>query len=195
MNPLLKEILPLGNPHLRVVAEPVRTLHDVELEAEKKLLQDVLDAFREEFGFGRAMAAPQIGVLRQMIALHLDDKRFVIFNPTIIWQSDETFTMWDDCMCFPSILVRVRRHRNISIRYRDEEWKEHVWSDIDQATSELLQHEIDHLHGVLAVHHAIDKDSIISREAFDQMPEFFQDKVDYVIPLPAYQKAAFGIKI
>ncbi|HEY9871344.1 MAG TPA: peptide deformylase [Candidatus Obscuribacterales bacterium] len=189
MNPLLQQILPLGNPHLRVKAEPVRDLHDLQLQSDKVLLQEVLEAFRQEHDFGRAIAAPQIGVLRRMIALHLNDRRFVIFNPRIIWHSEETFTMWDDCMCFPSLLVRVRRHKSISVSYRDEDWTEHVWSDVDQPTSELLQHEIDHLDGVLAIDHAITNQDIISREAFQQMPDYFLEKVDYVIPLPAYRKS------
>jgi len=188
MNPLLRQILPLGNPHLRVKSEPIRDLHDLQIQVDKKLLQDVLEAFREEHDFGRAISAPQIGVMRHMIALHLDDRKFVIFNPRVVWQSQETMTMWDDCMCFPSLLVRVRRHHSISISYRDEQWKEHVWSDIDQPTSELLQHELDHLNGVLAIDLAITKEDVISREAFEQMPEHFLEKVDYTIPMPAYRK-------
>ncbi len=188
MDPLLLQLLPLGNPHLRVRAEPVRDLHDLQITVDKKLLQEVLEAFRAEHGFGRAIAAPQIGVMRQMIALNLDDRKFVIFNPNVTWQSQETMTMWDDCMCFPSLLVRVRRHKSLSISYRDEEWKEHVWNDIDQSTSELLQHELDHLNGVLAIDLAITKDDVISREAFHQMPDHFLEKVDYVIPMPAYRK-------
>jgi peptide deformylase len=189
MNPLLQQILPLGNPHLRVKAEPVRDLHDLQLQSDKELLQEVLEAFRQEHDFGRAIAAPQIGVLRRMIALNLNDRRFVMFNPRIIWHSEETFNMWDDCMCFPSLLVRVRRHKSIQVSYRDESWNEHVWSDLDQPTSELLQHEIDHLDGVLAIDHAVTNEDVISREAFQQMPDYFLEKVDYVIPLPAYRKS------
>src|SRR4030095_13381069 len=153
------------------------------------MLQEVREACRAEHAFGRAIAAPQIGVMRNMIALHLDDRSFVMFNPRVTWQSEETITMWDDCMCFPSLLVRVRRHKSIAISYRDEEWKEHVWNDIDQHTSELLQHEIDHLNGVLAIDLALAKEDVISREAFEQMPDFFRDKVDYVLPAPEHRKS------
>jgi peptide deformylase len=102
-------------------------------------------------------------------------------NPEITWCSPETFTMWDDCMSFPSLLVRVRRHRAISVRYLDDEGVTRIMDRLDQATSELLQHEIDHLNGVLAVDHALDADAIVSREVFDAHPEWFADKVDYVI--------------
>ncbi|TFH48520.1 MAG: peptide deformylase, partial [Lysobacterales bacterium] len=95
--------------------------------------------------------------------------------------SPETFTMWDDCMSFPFVLVRVRRHRAISVRFLDDEGQMKEMEKLDQATSELLQHEIDHLNGVLAVDHALDEDALVSREVFEENPDWFAAKVDYVI--------------
>ncbi len=89
--------------------------------------------------------------------------------------------MWDDCMSFPFLLVRVRRHSAISVRYLDDEGSIRVMDNLDQATSELLQHEIDHLDGILAVDHAMDVDALVSREVFEENPDWFADKVDYVI--------------
>jgi peptide deformylase len=63
--------------------------------------------------------------------------------------------LWDDCMSFPELLVRVKRHIFFTMDYRDETWREHHMR-IDGVFSELLQHEIDHLEGVLAVSKAID---------------------------------------
>jgi peptide deformylase len=54
-------------------------------------------------------------------------------------------------MSFPWLMVKVQRHKSISITYQDESGQVKEWNHIDQATSELLQHEIDHLDGVLAV--------------------------------------------
>jgi len=65
-------------------------------------------------------------------------------------------TVWDDCMCFPDLLVRVERHRSCRITYRDREWKEHAMV-LEGDLSELLQHECDHLDGILAVSQAVDK--------------------------------------
>ena len=104
-----------------------------------------------------------------------------MINPEITWASNETFTMWDDCMSFPFLLVRVRRHRTVSVRYLDDGGAIRVMDRLDQATSELLQHEIDHLDGVLAVDHALDAEAIVSREVFEENPQWFADKVDYVI--------------
>ncbi len=104
-----------------------------------------------------------------------------MINPELVWRSDETFTMWDDCMCFPDLLVRVRRHRSVSLRFLDREGQAHEWSKMDVAAAELLQHEIDHLDGVLALDRAIDREAIISRKAYNAAPEHFRAQVDYVI--------------
>jgi len=173
-------VLPLGDPRLREISAPVTDASDPAF-IDATRLQATLQAFRAEHGFGRAIAAPQIGILQRFVALDLGQGPFVIINPQITWTSLETFTMWDDCMCFPYLLVRVRRHRSVSVRYLDEQGRPREWNRLDQATSELLQHEIDHLDGVLAVDRALDPASIISRAAFDADPEAFWRQVDYMI--------------
>ncbi len=173
--------LPLGDPRLRQICFPVTDVSDPAFVADSQRLKAALQAFRAAHGFGRAIAAPQIGILKRFIALDLGQGPFVIINPEITWASPETFTMWDDCMCFPFLLIRVRRCRSISIRYTDEQGTPREWTRMDQATSELLQHEIDHLDGVLAVDRALDRAAIISRAAFESAPEVFRREVDYVI--------------
>jgi peptide deformylase len=174
-------ILVLGDPRLRVVCEPVEDVADPIFREENARLQAALDAFRAERGFGRGIAAPQIGIPRRFIALNLGAGTRSLINPVITWRSPETFTLWDDCMCFPELLVRVRRHHSISIRYLDEGGRAQAWEEVGQAESELLQHELDHLDGVLATDLALDSRSIIYRSAFDAAPAHFQSQVDYVI--------------
>jgi peptide deformylase len=113
--------------------------------------------------------------------MNLDGQIYIIVNPYITWTSRERFTMWDDCMSFPSVLVQLERYRSISLHFQDETGKHKDWEHLDISISELLQHEIDHLYGVLAVDRAIDKDSIIMREAFNAMPDHFRSLVDYQI--------------
>lgn len=175
------DVLPLGDPRLRLVSARVGDLTDPSFALDARRLVETLEAFRVRHGFGRGIAAPQIGVARRFIALNLGQGPFVIANPEITWASAQTFTMWDDCMCFPYLLVRVRRHLSISVRYTDEQGQEREWVRLDQPTSELLQHEIDHLNGVLAIDLAIDRDSIISRAAFEASPDLFRAQVDYAI--------------
>ncbi len=92
--------------------------------------------------------------------------------------------MWDDCMSFPDILVRLRRHRSISLHYHDEAGRDHHWSDLEIAESELLQHETDHLDGVLAIDHALDRESIVLRPLFEARYEEIRATVDYTIGQP-----------
>jgi peptide deformylase len=175
------KVLLLGDPNLRKKSRPVDSIADADFRYARDRLHATLEAFRAEHGFGRAISAPQIGVAQRFIAVNLGDGPFTMINPEITWAAGETFTMWDDCMSFPFLLVRVRRHRSVSVRYLDDDGAIRVMDRIDQATSELLQHEIDHLDGVLAVDHALDAEAIVSRQVFEENPQWFADKVDYVI--------------
>ena len=170
-------VLLIGDPRLRRVARPAS-------QAEPGLMDDVarlhatLAQFRAEHGFGRAIAATQIGVARRFIALNLGEGPFTMFNPEIVRRSGETFTLWDDCMSFPFLLVRVARDVSISVEFEDETGHRQCWERLDRATSELIQHEVDHLDGVLALDRALDRDAIVSREVFESMPEHFARFVD-----------------
>lgn len=177
----MMDVLPLGDPRLRAISARVSDLTDPSFAMGARRLVETLEAFRARHGFGRGIAAPQIGVALRFIALNLGQGPFIVVNPEITWRSDETFTMWDDCMCFPHLLVRVRRHLSISVRYNDEQGHEREWVRLDRPTSELLQHEIDHLNGTLAIDLAVDRDSIISRAAFEAAPDLFRAQVDYCI--------------
>lgn len=175
------EVLQLGDPGLRRRSLEVHDLESAEFRGAERRLHETLRAFRAAHGFGRAISAPQIGVARRFIAANLGEGPFSIVNPEITWRSTETFTMWDDCMSFPSLLVRVRRHRSISVRFTTGEGERIVWDGLEPAVSELLQHEIDHLDGVLAVDHALDREGIVTRAAFDAHREHFLRQVDHVI--------------
>lgn len=170
-------VLPLGDPRLRMVAAPVRE-GDPALAEERRRLHATLAAFRAEYGFGRAIAAPQIGILKRFIAVDLGSGPFTLVNPVISWRSDETFKMWDDCMCFPTLLVRVQRAVSIVVEYADDEWNARTLGPLDRDRSELLQHEIDHLDGVLAVDRAASPEAIISREAYAANRALFDAQVD-----------------
>ena len=171
-------VLLVGDPRLRRVAAPVSRT-DPGLVDGVARLHATLARFRAEHGFGRAISATQIGVARRFIALNLGEGPFTMFNPEITWRSGETFTLWDDCMSFPFLLVRVARDASIGVEFEDEAGHRQHWERLDRATSELLQHEIDHLDGVLAIDRALDRDAIVSREVFETMPEHFARLVDY----------------
>jgi peptide deformylase len=176
-----EKILLLGDPGLRKKCGPVDDVNSADFRRDRDRLHATLTTFRAEHGFGRAISAPQIGLARRFIAVNLGDQPFTMINPEITWRSPETFTLWDDCMSFPFLLVRVRRNCTICVRYLDDDGNIRVLDRLEQSTAELLQHEIDHLDGILAVDHALDADAIVSREVFEENPDWFADKVDYVI--------------
>lgn len=151
----VKEILLLGNPILYKKSEEV--LFD-ELSAIKSDIEDLHNTlldFRNRNGFGRAIAAPQIGVTKRIIYMFID-KPTVIINPVIDQFSLERFEVWDDCLSFPNLLVKVERHKTCRIRFKDINWNDCEMLLADDL-SELLQHEYDHLDGILAVQRAKDQ--------------------------------------
>ncbi len=157
----VKEILLLGNPKLYNVSVPVA---QDQLDHIKSVVQDLHDTmmdFRNTYDVGRAIAAPQIDVMQRLIYMYID-KPVVFINPELDQKSDEMITVWDDCMCFPDLLVQVQRHKTCRIIYRDMDWCEQKM-DLQDDLSELLQHEYDHLDGILAVSRAIDSRSFALR--------------------------------
>lgn len=153
----LKDLLLLGNPSLYEVSEPV-------LESELPLvkgwvadLHQVMQEIRAKYNFGRAIAAPQLGIRKRLIYMNID-KPVVFINAELTDLSTELFEVWDDCMCFPNLLVRVRRHKTLTVRYRDENWKP-CSRNLENDLSELLQHEYDHLDGILCTMRAVDEKS------------------------------------
>jgi threonine dehydratase/peptide deformylase len=145
-------ILVLGDPRLRVPCAAVERVDAAELAQ----LAAALAGARARLGFGRAIAAPQIGLARRIVMVDLGAGAFPVINPEITWRSDERFELWDDCFSVPDRLVRVRRHRSISLAFRDHALRPRVWRELPAELAELLQHEIDHLDGVLMVDRAID---------------------------------------
>jgi peptide deformylase len=93
--------------------------------------------------------------------------------------------MWDDCMSFPSLLVRVQRHESISLRYLNETGEGCEWNNLGREESELVQHEIDHLDGILAIDRAFGEGSLVTRTMFETVPARYLAEVDYTIPPPA----------
>lgn len=173
------EILQLGDPELCRKTETITDFSDVSLSKEAAVLYKALENFIKEHGFGRAIASNQLGIRKSMIAINLPGWPKILYNPEILWQSGETITMWDDCMSFPSLLVKVQRVKSVSIRYQDENGQEHIREKLDTPVSELLQHETDHLQGLTAVDRAIDKQSLVFRGAFEKNRDYFRALVTY----------------
>jgi peptide deformylase len=162
-----RDILQLGNPLLWQQSASVTKFDSIELRALVDDLVDTLAAFRRRNGFGRAIAAPQIGKLLRVICVRMPDGSFenILVNPRICLRSERSVEVWDNCFSFPRLMVKVSRNAKISVEYQDIRGTARQ-IDAADGLSELLQHEIDHLDGVLATDRAISPRAIMTRQEY-----------------------------
>ena len=121
--------------------------------------------FRRTHGFGRGISAVQIGQPLRLIYVEFEGTAYAIRNPEYEFQSEAKFRLWDDCFSFPGLLVHLERSRSVRVRYEDDQGSVRL-VEAEGPLSELLQHEIDHLDGILAVDRALDRNSLCTREEY-----------------------------
>lgn len=166
----IQKVLQLGDPRLREIAKHVVDPSSAETRVLVMDLADTLAYWKTTTGYGRAIAAPQIGSSLRVIFLQLPGAEpWPFVNPQITERSEEKIVVWDACLSFLSIFMQVERHREITVKYQDlrGEWHE-IEADEERNLSELLQHEIDHLDGILAVDRITDIRTLCTREEFEK---------------------------
>ncbi len=154
---MIREILLLGNPALYQRSMQVTQADRPQLSQIEQDLHDTLMEYRRVHKAGRAISAPQIGIRKRIIYLHID-KPILIINPSLLFHSPAQIEIMDDCMSFPNLLVRVLRYKCCRLNYTDRNWKD-AYIDAEDDLAELLQHEYDHLDGILATMRAKDLQS------------------------------------
>jgi peptide deformylase len=110
----LKDLLLLGDPRLYKTCELVLKSELRQVKNWVADLHNVMKEVKAKYNFGRAIAAPQLGIMKRLIYMNIG-KPVVFVNPELIGLSDEMFEIWDDCMSFPNLLVKVKRHKHITI--------------------------------------------------------------------------------
>ncbi|MCC6858712.1 MAG: peptide deformylase [Bryobacterales bacterium] len=158
-----RRIRQLGDPVLRRVSTPVASPDEA-----RPVLRDLratLARFRREHGFGRGISAVQIGEPKRIIYIEFEGTAYCLLNPELETASDRAFRLWDDCFSFPTLMVYVERAWSVVVRYLDHEGTPRRL-EAEGPLSELLQHELDHLDGVLAIDRAIGRDSFATREEY-----------------------------
>jgi len=103
----VREILLLGNESLYKVSREVSRDEIVKAKQIVEDLHDTMMDFRRTYGFGRAIAAPQINEPFRIIYLNFDDNSIALINPRLEFIDDNKFEIWDDCMSFPGLEVRL----------------------------------------------------------------------------------------
>ena len=147
----LRSIICLPDPRLRLISKAVEVVDD----SIRALMDDMLETMYAAPGIG--LAAIQVGVPRQVIVMDLarqDDPpepRYFV-NPEILWASDETAPYEEGCLSVPEVYDEVDRPARVRLRYLDYNGQE-VIEEAEGLFAVCIQHEMDHLKGVLFIDH------------------------------------------
>ena len=168
---VIRDILLLGDPRLYEVSAPIPAGAHGSVRTLAEDLFDTMAAFQTRHGWGRAIAAPQIGVHKRVVCMHVVERnslarlrtdapapsrivKVTMINPVLEEPSPERVRVWEDCMSFPEIMVHIENPAAITLRYQDlsgQPWR----ARIDKDYAQLLIHEVEHLDGKLATQRPI----------------------------------------
>jgi peptide deformylase len=161
----VREIIKLPDKRLRLVSEPVKQV-DAGI---RKLVDDLFETMYKAPGIG--LAAIQIGIAKRVITLDLSKKEDnqepqVFINPEVTWTSDETAKYEEGCLSIPDYYEEVERAAEVKVKYLDLDGKSHELK-AKGLLATCLQHEIDHINGVLFIDHLskLKRDRIIKKFA------------------------------
>ncbi|PZQ60960.1 MAG: peptide deformylase [Phenylobacterium zucineum] len=147
----LREIITVPNPLLKQVSQPVDKVDD----ALRALMDDMLETMYDAPGIG--LAAIQIGVPKRVIVMDLSREgeekqpRYYV-NPEITWASEDTAPYEEGCLSVPEYFDEIERPARVKLRYLNYQG-EQVEEDADGLFAVCIQHEMDHLEGVLFIDH------------------------------------------
>lgn len=164
----VRPILILPDPRLRQVTEPVTAFDD----ALKKTVEDMFETMYDAPGIG--LAAPQIGVMKRVVVIDLADPenpdtgKIVMVNPEIVAMSEETEISEEGCLSIPEFYYEVERPAEVTVRFLTAEGEE-VTRHATGRLAVCMQHEIDHLDGVLYIDY-------LSRLKRDRVNKRFQKR-------------------
>jgi peptide deformylase len=147
----IREIIAIPDKRLRLVSEPIGKID----ESVRKLVADMFEAMYDAPGIG--LAAIQLGEARRVVTMDLakkdDEKAPQIFiNPEITWSSEETNVHEEGCLSIPEYYEEVERPASVKVRYLTLDGKT-AEIEADGLLATCLQHEVDHLNGVLFIDH------------------------------------------
>ncbi|MFM8267495.1 MAG: peptide deformylase [Ilumatobacteraceae bacterium] len=139
---MAQRIRTFGDPVLKTAAAPVA---DVDGKV-ARLVDDMFDTLYETDS-GLALAAPQIGVQKQVVVWDLDEQPMAIINPVVV-ESDGEYVYAEGCLSIPDLYVEILRPNRVLVRGLDVDGNQ-VEIEADELMGRMFQHEIDHLNGVL----------------------------------------------
>lgn len=138
-------IITYPNPILEKKAKQINDPNDPVIA---ELILDMLETMENSNGVG--LAAPQIGQSLQLSTIKLENTTYVLINPKIIWRSWKKNVSEEGCLSFPGRFIPVKRYSAIKIEALDRKGKK-IQIESNDFLARVLQHEIDHLNGVLYI--------------------------------------------
>ncbi len=151
------DVVYYGNPILRKKAKPVLVFDD----ALKALVNEMNETMVEYDGVG--LAAPQVGQSIQLVVIDTtkgENPPLVIINPEFTYKSEEEVQREEGCLSFPDIHLDITRPTIVSVKAQNEKGEFFTIDKADDLLARALQHEIDHLNGILIIDHI----SVIQRK-------------------------------
>jgi peptide deformylase len=163
---VIRDTLLLGDPRLREISKPV--IFDRKLPQILEDLKDTLTEHQRIYGMGRGLAAPQIGYNKRVVYIQTPSFTSYLINPETVWRGPEEFAVWDSCFSMEAkFFVKISRNRSIKVKYVNEFQEFHNMTFSDNM-SELLQHELDHLDGIMCSDRLMDTQNIVMREEWEK---------------------------
>lgn len=144
----VRPTLELGDPRLRQTAQPVEQAAAPEIQELIADLWETLDDFHQRHGWGRALAAPVVGIALRIIVLMFEGQRLLLINPRFETWSRAQTAEYERCIAFGSIWGQVYRPERVVIVAEDAAGAEQRF-DVDGELARMMQHEIDHLDGLV----------------------------------------------
>ena len=172
----IKKVLKYGTPSLR---QPSKEVHKVSKKI-KDLVKDLLETMYAQNGVG--LAAPQIGENYRIFVIDVSSgdeplNPMVFINPKIIKKSG-AFISSEGCLSFPEVFTEVRRYKNVTIKAQDSKGRSFVLNaDGGTLLTRAIQHEYDHLDGVLFIDHARNIDDANEKLSKYNLPAVEEDRL------------------
>ncbi len=164
------EILEIPDPRLRAVAKPVAQVDDTV----RTLIDDMTETMYAARGIG--LAATQLGIEQRVLVIDLQEEEdeegkpirapHAFVNPELLWVSDETSIYNEGCLSIPEQYAEVERPARCRVKWLDREGKTHE-QEYDGLMATCMQHEIDHLNGILFIDHLsrLKRDMVVKKLA------------------------------
>ncbi len=166
----VKEIVKVGDSLLRKKSKLIISFGTQEMIQLKEDLRETLMEFRRKYNYGRGISAVQVGVLKRVIYIQTDEFEGMLCNPVIVSKSEDLFWTWDSCFSVDAaFFVQIERYKEIEVEYHDVQGKKRLLIAKDNLSG-LLQHEIDHLDGILFIDYLDRKKRrLFMREVFEKV--------------------------